>query len=420
MITRPDGPRGDPLLGSARAIFRDPLKFNCGMLQYGPLAHARVGPAHLYLIRDPALIEQFLIGEHARCVKDRNTRTLGLLLGQSLLTSDGEAWKQRRKFAAPMFQPRRVDSYAATMRAVAEAYARTLRHGERRDFHADSMRLTLEIAGRTLCGVSPGAEAERFGALLEVLVDYFEQRLFSFERLVPFGVPTRGLRRFRAAKAELDALLRTLVARAGDGDHLLARMNRAREESGMSEQQMFDELLTMLLAGHETSALALSFTIYLLSAHRVERERARSDDAYLDAVLRESMRLYPPAYALGREVIEDFELDGFPIPRGSNLVVSPYATHRNPAYFAEPERFRPERWLDGSLRDLPRCAYMPFGAGPRFCVGTHFAWLEATLVLKALLQAADFDVEPGFELALSAVVTLRPRAGIPVRVSALA
>lgn len=398
------------------------------MRDYGPLSYARVGPFHLYMISDAQLVEQLLLAEHGRCIKDANTRTLGRLLGQSLLSSDGDAWKRRRKFVAPLFLPRRMDSYLPDMTAVARGYVESLRAGESRDFHADSMRMALEIAGRTLCGVSAGAEATRFAELLDVVVGYFEQRLFSFERVVPLALPTPAQRRFRRAKAELDALLRGLVARAravgSESDHLLARMDRERASAGLGEQELLDELLTMLVAGHETTALALTYTVYLLSHHRDARARVRtelrgSDDLqrlpYLDAVLRESMRLYPPAYALGREVVEPFELGGYLIPARSALVVSPFAIHRHAAYFDAPEQFRPERWLED--RVLPRFAYMPFGGGPRVCVGTHFAWLEAMVVLANLLREVELDVQPGFELELSAVVTLRPRAGLPVTVS---
>ncbi len=443
MTTRlrfPPGPRGLPLLGSVLPMVRDPLAFFSKMtLEYGPLSHALVGGAHLYWVNDPSLIEDFVVGNHKSSIKDLPTRELKVLVGNGLLTSEGELWRRQRKLAAPAFQPRRITGYERAMVTCAERVFQGFGEGETRDFHVDSMRLTLEIAGETLLGVNTNDEAERIARVLEAALAYFGERLYSWRRLLPANFPTRGLRRFRKAKTELDAIVSSIVERArreaNAADHLLARLIRARSDEGeaMSEQQLHDEALTMLLAGHETTALVLMFAVYALSRNTSARARLRDEiDAelggrsvtaadlgrlpYVDAVIRETLRLYPPAYVFGREVLEPFELGGYTLPVGSQVLVSPYAMHRDPRYFPEPERFLPERWTTSEARALPRFAYLPFGGGPRICIGSHFALMEAALVLATLVQQVELEVPPSFELELAPVITMRSRTGLPVRV----
>jgi cytochrome P450 len=224
---------------------------------------------------------------------------------------------------------------------------------------------------------------------------------------------------------------------AGDADHLLARLLRARGDAGetLSDAQARDEAMTMLLAGHETTALALTYAVYALSREPACEARLRDELAaigdrplvladlarlpYLDAVIRETLRLYPPAWVFGRQVISSFHLAGYALPVGAEIICSPYALHRDPRFYAEPERFMPERWLDPGRLALPRYAYVPFGAGPRVCIGSHFALLEIALVLGSILQQVKLQVVPGYRLRLAPVITLRPRGGLPVLVRRL-
>jgi cytochrome P450 len=312
------------------------------------------------------------------------------------------------------------------------------RHGETRDFHAAMMTLTLEIVSQTMLGVSTGAESERISSALEHSLDYFEERLYSWGRLLPPSFPTPKQRRFVRAKRELDQIVRGIIERCrredGSADHLLARLLRARtdDQQGMSDQLLLDEAVTMMLAGHETTALALTFAVYLLSSNPAVAARltAEVDEhlgdravtaqdlehlPYLDAVVRETLRIYPPAYAFARELVSPIELGGYSLPVGSHVIISPYGVHRNPALFADPERFKPERWLSGET--LPRFAYLPFGGGHRICIGNHFAQLEAGLLLATMVQRLELSVVPGFKLELAPVLTLRSRHGLPVRVS---
>ena len=439
-VTLPPGPRGLPLVGYGPQVVRDPLGFYRTMtLDYGPLSHARIGPTSFYLVNESSLIEEFLVGKHKECLKDGVTRSLVPLVGHGLLTSEGELWKRQRKLAGPAFAPKRVTAYADVMVDSSQRAFASYREGEARDFHADIMTLTLEIVGKTILGVNTREESDRIAEVLHATFLYFEERLYSWKRLLPFGLPSPSLYRFRRAKAELDGIVRSIVTRSrehgGDSDHLIARLSRARDEQGeaMSEQQLHDEAVTMLLAGHETTALALTFAVYLLSEHPQVAEKLRQEVdevlggspatfadlvrlPYLDACARETLRLYPPAYAFGREVVTPFELGGYTLPVGSQVIVSPYGMHRNPRHFPDPDSFRPERWLDGSTTGLPRFAYLPFGGGQRVCIGNHFAMMELCLVLATLAQQLELQVVPGFRLALMPVITLRSRNGLPVRV----
>ncbi|HEX5657392.1 MAG TPA: cytochrome P450 [Polyangiales bacterium] len=437
----PLGPRSWPLLGALPQMVRDPLGFYAHMgHDFGPVSYARIAHAHVYLVAEPKLVEELLTNKQKLTIKDATTRTLHPLVGLGLLTSEGELWKRQRKLAAPAFLPKRLNDYEDTMvRCARDAFSR-FADGERRDFLQDSMRVTLEVVGRTLLGISDTARLDEVSQLVDEVLAYYQERVHNWGALLPSRFPTPRFRRFQRAKAGLDALLREVIERVKrddrDADHLLARLVRARGEDGqgMSEQQLLDEAVTMLLAGHETTALTLMYVVHLLSTHARARDRlreeidgvlgdraARADDLehmpFLDAVIREALRLYPPAYAFGREVVEPFELGGVSLPKHAQLIVSPWAMHRNRKYWSEPEAFKPQRWLDGETKKLPRYVYMPFGGGHRICIGSHFAMLEAALLTATLMQQVTLDVRPGHRLELAPVVTLRTARGLPVTVT---
>jgi len=436
----PPGPRGLPILGTALTLFRDPL----GLLRdlghhYGPVSFTRFGPFSVFMLNDVELIDTVLVGQHRRCVKDKSTRDLMPLAGRGLLTSEGEAWRQQRKLAAPPLQPKRITGYAQTMQDCVERACAALGDGRERDVHAELAQLTLEIVGKTLLGVDARADAERIAHVLDVFMKYFERQAYTAESLLPPSWPTPARVRMRRAVRELDAIIYPMIERCrssgADQDHLLARLVNARDEDGqpMSDLQLRDEAVTMLLAGHETTALVLSYAVYLSSTHPevARRLRAEVDPAfatgsadpmalcalpYLNAVVRETMRLYPPAYAIGREVVEPFELGGYALPRGAQLLISPYTLHRDPRFYPEPERFHPERWLDPAGA-VPRLAYLPFGGGPRVCIGNHFATMELAIVLATLVHRLELEVPASYQLTLAPLVTLRLAGGLPARVS---
>ena len=412
-----------------------------GFQDYGDMFSFRIGPALIVQVAHPHDIERLLVGYPKQLLKDVATRDLGLILGRGLLTSDGDLWRRQRKLAAPSFTRKHVHRYAQVMtRAARRGTFTRFDRVKVGDIHPHMMAMALDVVLGTLFGDELGdgiVEPQRVAELLEVFMDAVLQRSSSWEQLVPPHWPLPGSRRAIAARAELDVMLDALVDRARHsgavGDELLHRLLRATDEQGrsMDTALLRDELATVFLAGHETTGLSLSFTLHLLTQHpsvmartvaeidavvgAAPLELAHLDRlAYLDAVVKESLRLLPPAWAIGREPTETIELGGYPIPPGTQLLLPQWIVHRDPRWYDEPLRYWPERWLEGSTVDRarPRMAYFPFGGGHRICVGNHFALLEAKLMLATLLQHVEFRAEPGFELDLLPAVTLRPAHGV--------
>jgi cytochrome P450 len=303
------------------------------------------------------------------------------------------------------------------------------------------MRVTLGVVAEALLGVDIARDIEDVGRSLAVILADFSRRFAGFFPL-PLWVPTPNNLRGRAAIRRLERIIRGLIverrAAPSDRPDLLARLVAARDNGmGMTDRQVRDELMTLLLAGHDTTANALTWTLWLLSRHPAAEDRVvcelgevlggRTPTAadlprlrYLDATLRESMRVYPPVYAFGREPVTDGEIGGFPIRAGTNVLMSQWVVHRDPRFFDDPDAFRPERWLDGLADRLPPYAYFPFGGGPRVCIGNTFATTEALLVLATLLPRFRLRIAPGATVTPWPSVTLRPRDGLPMVLAARA
>ncbi|HEU4325528.1 MAG TPA: cytochrome P450 [Roseiflexaceae bacterium] len=437
------GPRGLPLLGNALAFGRDPLGFLTHTARtYGDVARITFGPGKIYQISHPELIEQVLVTNNRTFPKEDIEQMRGsldyLLFGTGLLTSNGEFWLRQRRLAQPAFHRQRVAGYSE---ATVESTQRMLAgwsDGQAMDVHEEMMRLTLEIVARTLFGSEVSAEASEVGESLGVVMDVSADSLGKPFQL-PYTVPTPSNRRFVAAVRRLEAVIARMISerRATDADtgDLLSMLLHARDEDGsrMNDRQLRDELITLFLAGHETTALALSWTWYLLAQHpeaeaRLHQELDRvlggraptmadlPELRYTELVLRESMRLYPPAWILsGRVASRDTELGGFQIPAGSVMSVSQWVVHRDPRFFPQAERFLPERWGGDLEKQLPRFAYFPFGGGPRLCIGQAFAMMEATLILAAVAQRFRLALVPGQRVVPQPSITLRPRYGVKVR-----
>jgi cytochrome P450 len=433
----PLAPGALPLVGHALAYTRDQLGFLMRLAARGPITKMRLGPIEAVLLREPEDIERVLIGEHKKFVKDRMTRGLGRVLGDGLLTSEGDVWLRHRRLLAPAFHRDRVAAYGAAMAEAAEAFAGKSRRGEVRDLHADMMKLTLGIVGRALFDSEVGTRASDVSGALEVLVERFGSGLITlFPWMENLPLPTN--QRTHAALATLDDVLLGVVrerrARGGSGKDLLSMLIEAQDDAGkgLNDRELRDELMTLFLAGHETTALALSFALVLLSRSPEAEARLRAEIAdvlgdrpmtgddvarlpFTRAVVLETMRIYPPAWAIGREAVEDFSLRGYFIPKGEQIWLAQWVNHRDVRYFPEPERFLPERWLGGLERSLPRFAYYPFGGGPRVCIGNVFATMEAVLVLATLVRHLHVRFEDDRPLALAPMITLRPRHPILVR-----
>jgi cytochrome P450 len=430
-----------PLVGIALQVRKGGLAVlaqaarDYGDVVYIPLAF---GQSRI-LINHPDLVEQVLVLQHNKFQKTALARAATeKLLGNGLLNSEGDFWRRQRRLAQPAFQKSRVNEYAATMVEHALAHAAKWRDGEEREISEEMSRLACGIAVKTLFGVDVGPEADRISENLTFLMRFQMDRLRSPIRL-PQNFPTPKQRRAQAAFDFLDAYVYRIIAerraRGGDGTDLLSRLIAAMDEDGtqMTPQQLRDETMTLFLAGHETTALTLAWTWYLLARNPAAESRlqeelarvlgtraARPEDLeslpYLDAMIREALRLYPPAYVVGRLGVEPFELGGYSFPAGTTVLMSPWILHRDPRYFAEPDSFRPERWLDGLAARLPSHAYFPFGGGPRRCIGQGFAMMEAALVTATLARRFHFELSSGQSVVPEPLVTLRPHGGIRMKI----
>jgi cytochrome P450 len=438
----PRGPRGHLLTGSLPEFSGDRLAFFTRLArEYGDVVAFRLAWRRVLLLNQPDLIEDVLATKARNFTKHFALRLNRMLLGNGLITSEGEFWLRQRRLSQPAFSRERVLGYAPIIVACALRRLTTWRAGETRDLHTEMMQLTLEIVGQALFGADVAAEARAVGAAMEMALDCYVARLKSLF-LFPVWIPTRRNRRLKEACGRLDAILYQIIkARrnrpTGNGsapaDDLLSRLLHARDEDGtrMTDQQLRDEAMTLFLAGHETTALNLAWTGYLLAQHpeiedRLEAElRAvlggRAPTAadlprlkYTERVIQESFRLYPPVYAIGREAVHDCEIGGYPVPAGTTILMSQWVMHRDPRFFREPERFDPDRWDERRAKDLPRFAFFPFGGGPRLCIGNTFAVTEAVLVLATLAQRFRFRLVPGHLVKPVPHLTLRPEHGIKV------
>ncbi|MCC6555356.1 MAG: cytochrome P450 [Polyangiaceae bacterium] len=429
---------GLPLVGTLPHLLRDPLGFTVAAARRGDVVDLGVPLGPIYLVSRPDLVEEVLVRDHRSYIKDRTTRDLSEILGGGLVTSEGEAWRRNRKLAQPAFHRERIASYGETMIRLAEEAIGGWAPGQQRDVHADMMRLTRAIVARTLFDVDVAADARELDAALEVVI----QRFAGVPPGLPLvrRIPTPGKRRFDRARARLDALIHGIIAdrraRGGARGDLLATLMSAVDDEGrgMSDRQLRDEIMTLFLAGHETTASALTWTFVLLSRHPAVREElsrelhevlgGRAPDVadlprlrFTERVVVESMRLFPPVWAIGREAIEPASIGPFPVRPGAQVWISQYVIHRDPRWFDDPGAFRPERWEGDLARRLPRYAYFPFGGGPRVCIGNAFAMMEAVLLLATIARRFRLELVPGHPVEAAAQVTLRPKRGARVTVA---
>ncbi len=434
MSTAP-GPRGHFLLGSLPAVRRDPIRmFLEGFERYGDVVRFRFGPVVAHLVSSPAGVNHVLAESNRTYGKQtRGFKNLRYVLGNGLLTSEGEFWRRQRRIAQPAFHRQRIAGFGEAMvRAAAEATASLeARAGTVVDMHHEMMRLTLRIVGETLLAYDPSDDADEVGAALHFLLSIANLRSTRMLDLPRF-IPTPQNRKFRRALATLDAVVLRMIAerrkKPGDRGDLLSMLMESRDaETGeaMDDRQLRDETMTIFLAGHETTANALTFTWLLLSRYPAAFRELRAELAQVlggrrptiddlprlvvtRRVLQESMRLYPPAWIIGRSVNGPDEIDGFEIPPRSIVFVSPYVVHRHPRLWEDPEGFDPQRFAS----EPPRGAYFPFGGGPRMCIGNNFATMEAELVLSTMAQRVRPELVPGHRVVLEPSITLRPKYGM--------
>ena len=438
-MNRAPGPRGQFLLGNLPRARRNPIAFFMDSFRdYGEVVRFRFGPVVGHLVSSAEGVSQVLVENNKNYGKQtRGYRNLRYVLGNGLLTSEGETWKRQRRIAQPAFHRQRIAGFAATMVRAAEHATAKLesRRGEDLDVHHEMMRLTLRIVGETLLAYDPTDAADEVGAALGFLLTLANERTRRVFDLPPF-VPTRENRRFRRALTTLDTVVLRMIAErrksTTDRGDLLSMLIGARDaETGesMDDRQLRDEAMTIFLAGHETTANALTFTWLLLSRYPAALRELRTELAQVlggrnptaddlpkltltRRILQEAMRLYPPAWIIGRSANGPDQIGGYEIPARSIVFVSPYVVHRHPELWSDPEGFDPQRFA----REPPRGAYLPFGAGPRMCIGNGFASMEAELVLATMAQRVRFELVPGGEVELDPSITLRPRHGVTMTV----
>ena len=398
----------------------------------------RVRLAHvpIYVLLHPREIEMVLVTNAANFTKSADYRALARVLGRGLLTSEGEFWKRQRGLIQPAFHRQSILAYAEVMTRATGRMLDSWKDKGTRNIHEDLMRVTVEIVAQCLFGAEIGDAADRVGKAMEVVTERFLINS-SLALLFSFEIPVVFAPRERRAIRELDDIIGDIIRKRRISNEprkdLLEMLLGVRDADGnpMSDVQLRDEVMTLFLAGHETTAIALSWACYLIAQNpeieaklagelqTVLGERVPTPEdlprlPYTEMVLKEAMRLYPAVWGIGRKAVKDCELGGYRVPTGSNIFIMQWHTQRDPRFFPDPERFDPERWREDPIRagKIPRFAYFPFGGGPRFCVGASFAMMEATLLLAMIQQKYHLEVEAGHPIELIATVTLRPKHGI--------
>ena len=441
--TSPPRLRSHGLLGSASEMQRDPLKFLRETRQYGDVVRMRFVFSDAYLIYHPDSIKHVLQENNRNYNKDIFTyKMFRPFLGQGLLINDGESWLHQRRLMQPAFHRKRITAYSTVMTddttKLLERWQRFVQQNSSLDIAEEMMSLTLQIVGKTLFSLDLSDKSNTIGEAVTTLLKLLGNYVYA--PFPPISIPTARNRRLLAANRTLEQVIYRMIAerRAQNVDtgDLLSMLLLARDEEtgqGMNDRQIRDELMTMLLAGHETTANTLAWTWYLLSQHPEVEQRLYtevdevlggtlptvehlSELKYTNMVLEEALRLYPPACIFGRKAIADDELGGYPIPANSMILVSPYAVQHHPDYWPDPERFDPERFTPEHTAERPHYAYFPFSSGPRMCIGSSFAMMEAQLILATIAQRYRLRLVPGHPVEPQMLVTLRPKYGLQMTI----
>ena len=432
----PPGPKGTLIGGNIHQFRACLLDFLLETARdYGPLTSFRIGPRRVFLASAPDLIEQVLITDAKHYIKHFGARAYKPVLGNGLVTSEGEYWHRQRKLIQPVFLKARVQSYAPIIGELTERMLNSWTSGKTVLINDEFGTLTSRIALKTLFDLNHDGDRERFNETLRLSFDLMSARLRRIFKL-PLWMPTPETLCLKRSISELERKVEGFIAaaraRQDMGDDLLSRLMLAQHEDGtrMSDRQLRDEVMTLYLAGHETTSLTLSWTWYLLAQHQRVEEKLVSEWQqvlggrtptvdqlqqlpYTAAVIAESMRLLPPVYAIGREAIGDLELGGYRVRRGYTVLMSQWVNHRDPEYFPEPQQFRPERWENGLAKRLPKFAYYPFGGGQRMCIGSTFASIETLILLATVGQRYRFTVDSEADIGIKPQITLEPANGIP-------
>jgi cytochrome P450 len=434
---KPRGPRNLPVIGNLAAFRSKPLQFFTRVArEYGDVSYFRLANQDVYLINHPDFVREILVTNQGNFTKSRVLQRARVLLGDGLLTSEGSVHVRQRRLVQPAFHRDRLAAYGTAMSHAAVRLRERWTNGGKVEVSEEMMRLTLSIVGKTLFSADMESEASEIGEALTTVLKMFQMLMIPFSEYFE-KLPLPAVRRFEKARARLDqtiyGLIRERRKSGEDAGDLLSMLLLAQDEdaagSSMTDVQARDEALTLFLAGHETTANALTWTWYLLSQNpecegrlheeidsvlvgRVPEMADLPQLRYTEMVFAEAMRLYPPAWAIGRMSKEPFQLGGVEIGAKSICVMSPYVIQRDARWFPDPERFDPERWTPEARESRPKFSYFPFGSGARVCIGERFAWMEGVLVLAAVAQKWKLRLEPGQRVEPLPLITLRTKYGM--------
>ncbi|HEY2121789.1 MAG TPA: cytochrome P450 [Candidatus Acidoferrum sp.] len=436
----PPGPGGRLFFGNALSLVKHWSGYSAKCAsEYGGVVSYKFFHVPVVMVSSPDAIESILVRNAGNFHKSRDYAAIRSFLGNGLLTSEGSFWQSQRQLIQPAFRHENIAVYAQIMSDSAAALLSSWKDGEVRDVHHEMGSLTLDVVAKSLFGSKISHDSRFIGTEIATVMERFmSQAALSF--LLPEGFPLPKGPRLLRSRRRLNKVIQSIIsdrrAHPIESNDLLQTLLAAQDEHGtrMTDEQLRDEIMTLFMAGHETTANALCWTWYLLAQNPDAEQKLHAElDSvlrgapptiadlprlpYTEMVVKESMRLYPPAWGIGRCALEDFELNGYRIPAGTNVFLMQWLTHRDERYFPEPERFDPERWRDDPIRrgKLPRFAYFPFGGGPRVCIGAGFAMMEAVLLLATIAQPYTLSLPPDSQVTPFFSITLRPKDGLTMR-----
>ena len=431
------GPKSKAPGDQMMAISRDPLKFLMKVARdYPDVAHFKLGPQHTFLLSHPDHIQNVIVAHDWNFLKGRGLQRAKKVLGRGLLTSEGNFHRRQRRLSQPAFHRQRIAAYAETMAEYAARRRDNWKEGEARDVAQEMMSLTLAIVAKTLFDADVETESKEIGQALGEVLELFSTFSSPLTEVLD-KLPLPKNRRAQQAKMRLDeTIYRIIEERRGESEDrgdLLSMLMLAQDTEGdgggMSDEQLRDEVMTLFLAGHETTANALTWTWYLLAEHpEVEaRLHAEIDSVlkgnlptvedvgrltYTEMVFAEAMRLYPPVWVMSRRAVSSYKVGKYYVPAGSIILLSQYVMHHDERYYPEPEKFDPARWTTEARAARPKYAYFPFGGGPRMCIGEQFAWMEGILLIATLAQKWKLRLVAGHTVKMQPLITLRPKHGM--------
>ncbi|MBE9135663.1 cytochrome P450 [Nodosilinea sp. LEGE 07088] len=433
----PPGPKGIPFVGVLFDYIKDPLGFSQRCAQeFGEVVLLPLGPIKVYLLTNPEHIHEVFSHQNDCFIKGVSVRSLKSSLGKGLLTSEGDFWQRHRRLMQPAFHRERVSEYGEIIVNQTESMIGHWQDGSTRDIHDDMMKLTLLIVAQSLFGADIADKTPIIESALDAILIHFSNQLSTLF-LLPEWIPTLGKLRFWRQLRQMDKAIYEIIHQRRETQQenrdLLTMLLQAKDESGeqMSNKEIRDEVATLIMAGHETTALTLTWTWMLLGQNpQVELKLVEEIQAvlkgrsptvndiaqlhYANWIIKESMRLYPPAWGTSRQVVKSLQIGGYVLKPGVTVFLSQWLMHRDSRFFEHPEQFCPERWADGLEHHLPKGVYFPFGEGPRTCIGKGFALMESVLILVAIAQRFHLSLHSNYSIELNPSITLRPKHGLKI------